>query len=89
MSKTKARGFANKMLSDLSQSQKPLITMNHKTLEDVKEMIEKKLTEAKKNKGGGFRQFAPTEKEITIDARIEMKIAVCESLIYELERLKL
>ncbi len=63
--------------------------MNHKTLEDVKELIEKKLTEAKKNKGGGFRQFAPTEKEITIDARIEMKIAVCESLIYELEKIKL
>jgi len=37
---SKAREFANRLLSDVSQSQKPLITMNHKTLEDVKELID-------------------------------------------------
>jgi len=68
---SKAKEYANKMLSDLSQSQKPLITMNHETLEDVRELAEKK-QEVMRLKGRGLYKVVELENFFKILEKLKL-----------------
>jgi len=67
---SKAREFANRLLSDVSQSQKPLITMNHKTLEDVEAKENDLLNE--------FCLFLEDQGYLDVDWRAEEPFAIDE-----------